>query len=213
VIGMSVETVLALGAESKIVKITRLNQSFILKIRPKKPYLHPEIDELLRSNRTARECKTLTIARTLGIPTPTIHSIDLRSHTIMMDYIEGKTLKDIAKKAGKDEIQRLCTKFGQLIALLHQGDVVHGDPTSSNVIVGNDSKLWMIDFGLAEFNASVEMKGVDLHLIRRAFETTHWDNQDTMLTATIEGYREVLGSKADSVLKRMEEIRERGRYH
>ena len=210
---MSEETILALGAESKIVKITRFDQSFVLKIRPKKPYLLTEIDNALRSSRTARECKTLTIARTLGIPTPTVHSVDLLSHTIMMDYIEGQTLKDVLKKAGKDEIRKLCFRFGQIIALLHQGDVVHGDPTSSNVIVGNDSKLWMIDFGLAEFNATVEMKGVDLHLIRRAFETTHWDNQEIMLSATIEGYRDVLGLKADSVLKRMEEIRERGRYH
>ena len=57
------------------------------------------------------------------------------------------------------------------------------------------------------------MKGVDLHLIRRAFETTHWDNQEIMLSATIEGYLDVLESKADAVLIRMEEIRERGRYH
>ena len=146
---MSEETILALGAESKIVKITRFDQSFVLKIRPKKPYLLPEIDDLLRSSRTARECKTLTIARTLGIPTPTIHSVDMQSHTIMMDYIEGETLKDVLEKSGKDVIRKLCFRFGQIIALLHQGDVVHGDPTSSNVIVDNKSKLWMIDFGLS----------------------------------------------------------------
>ncbi|MHA1576556.1 MAG: KEOPS complex kinase/ATPase Bud32 [Candidatus Thorarchaeota archaeon] len=210
---MNEETFLVLGAESKIIRITRLNQSFVLKIRPKKPYLLPEIDDLLRSSRTARECKTLTIARTLGIPTPTVHSINLKTHTIMMDYIEGQTLKDVLKEAGKDEIRRLCTRFGEIVALLHNGDVVHGDPTSSNVIVGTDSKLWMIDFGLAEFNATVEMKGVDLHLIRRAFETTHWDNQEIMLSATIKGYSDVLGSKTSTILKRMEEIRERGRYH
>ena len=71
----------------------------------------------------------------------------------------------------------------------------------------------MIDFGLAEMNATVEMKGVDLHLIRRALETTHWELEDTMLEAVIKGYSKLLGTDAGGILTRMEDIRERGRYH
>ena len=73
--------------------------------------------------------------------------------------------------------------------------------------------MWILDFGLSEMNASTEMKGVDLHLIHRALETTHWDLQETMLDATLEGYVEVLGDTAEPTLSRMKEIRERGRYH
>ncbi len=62
-------------------------------------------------------------------------------------------------------------------------------------------------------NATVEMKGVDLHLIHRALETTHWDLQEFMLEATIKGYSETLGDESKDILSRMEEIRERGRYH
>ena len=207
------EELIALGAESKIVKINRSGKEFILKIRPQKPYLIPERDQFLRSSRISRESKTLTLARTFGVPTPTIYSIDLNSCTIMMDFIEGSTLKEIANKVGQEELIHLCNTFGQLIAVLHQGHVVHGDPTTSNVIVDNDSKLWLIDFGLADFNATVEMKGVDLHLIRRALETTHWDKQELMLDAIIEGYIDVIGPDADAIVTRMNEIRERGRYH
>jgi TP53 regulating kinase-like protein len=91
--------------------------------------------------------------------------------------------------------------------------MVHGDPTTSNLIVSPQNKIWMIDFGLAELNATTEMKGVDLHLIRRALETTHWNLQEEMLENTIEGYVTVLGEESDQILTRMEEIRERGRYH
>ena len=94
----------------------------------------------------------------------------------------------------------------------HAG-IVHGDPTTSNILVDNNQRLWMIDFGLAEMNASIEMKGVDLHLVRRAFETTHWDLQDTLLNAVLKGYTKFLGAPAKEVLERMDEIRERGRYH
>ena len=104
-------------------------------------------------------------------------------------------------------------KFGQSIALLHKGNIVHGDPTTSNLIIDSNSDLWLVDFGLSEMNATVEMKGVDLHLIHRALETTHWDLQENMLEATIKGYSDILGEEAGEVLSRMKEIRERGRYH
>jgi TP53 regulating kinase-like protein len=130
----------------------------------------------------------------------------------MMDFIEGTQFKQLAGQIPMSELVFLCHNFGQLIALLHNGNVVHGDPTTSNVIVDGNAKLWLIDFGLSEMNATLETKGVDLHLIQRVLETTHWDLQETMLEATLEGYIEVQGDSAESILSRMKEIRERGRY-
>jgi len=54
---------------------------------------------------------------------------------------------------------------------------------------------------------------VDLHLIRRSLETINWNLQEEMLENTIEGYVSVIGTESDQILARMEEIRERGRYH
>lgn len=207
------EAVIALGAESAIFKIERWNQVFALKSRQAKPYLLEEIDSVLRRTRTGRECKTLIIARTLGIRTPAVYSVDLNNYTILMDFIDGTQLKLLAEELSERQLIELCSKFGQSIALLHQGEVVHGDPTTSNVIIDPKLRLWLIDFGLSEMNATVEMKGVDLHLIRRALETTHWDRQESMLDAALEGYVAVLGDKAEDPLSRMNEIRERGRYH
>lgn len=202
-----------IGAESIIFKIKQRDQFFLLKHRPKKMYLLNAIDILLRDLRTSRECKILTEARKLGIPTPTVYAIDKANHTLLLDYIEGRPLREIADTVSIKNLQKMCYKFGSLIALLHQGDIIHGDPTTSNVIVDNKSKLWLVDFGLSEMNATVEMKGVDLHLIQRTFETTHWNLQDIMLEHTLEGYRDKMGDTAKDVLDRMLEIRERGRYH
>jgi TP53 regulating kinase-like protein len=202
-----------IGAESIIFKIKRGNQWYLLKHRPEKSYLLNAIDSLLRDLRTSRECKMLAIARKLGVPTPAVYAIDKTNHTLLMDYIEGKQLKEIVDIVPRDNLHKLCYEFGGLIALLHQGDVIHGDPTTSNVIVDRNSKLWLVDFGLSEMNATVEMKGVDLHLIQRAFETTHWNHQETMLERTLDGYIDRIGDAAKDVLERMSEIRERGRYH
>jgi TP53 regulating kinase-like protein len=135
------------------------------------------------------------------------------NHSILMDFIDGAQLKQIANEVGQSKLKKMSAEFGRIIAMLHRGNMVHGDPTTSNILVDKNEKLWMIDFGLAEMNATVEMKGVDLHLIRRALETTHWELEDTMLEAAIKGYSKLLGTDAEGILTRMEDIRERGRYH
>jgi TP53 regulating kinase-like protein len=132
---------------------------------------------------------------------------------ILMDFISGSQFKQLSGQIPRSSLISQSRGFGKLIALLHEGNVVHGDPTTSNVIVDDKSRMWIVDFGLSEMNATIEMKGVDLHLIHRALETTHWDLQETMLDATLEGYIEVLGAAAEPILSRMKEIRERGRYH
>jgi len=204
---------IALGAESIIYKVRRWDRPLILKWRQTKPYLFRDIDSQLNRLRTGRECKMLTMARTLGVPTPAVYSVDLVNHTILMDYIEGTQFKQIVDTLSSTRLSQLCHLFGRLIAFLHRGDIVHGDPTTSNLIVDDDFRLWMVDFGLSEMNATVEMKGVDLHLLRRALETTHWDLEDIMLKATLEGYTQTLEEDANDILSRMNEIRERGRYH
>lgn len=205
--------VLARGAESIIYKIDQWGVPLVLKWRQDKSYLLKDIDLYLRKSRTSRECKMLTVARSLGVPTPAVYSVNLNKHMILMDFISGTQFKQLAGDIPRSNLISLSREFGKLIALLHEGDVVHGDPTTSNVIVNENSRMWIVDFGLSEMNATIEMKGVDLHLIHRALETTHWDLQETMLDATLEGYVEVLGNTAEPTLSRMKDIRERGRYH
>ena len=210
---MKLDEIIAQGAESIILKTKRWNQYFVLKWRQSKPYLLSIIDSQLRKTRTSRECKMLSVARTLGVPTPAVYAIDLVDYSILMDFIEGIQFKQLANTCSDNQLREFCYQFGRVIALLHKGDVVHGDPTTSNVIIDSESKLWLVDFGLSEMNATVEMKGVDLHLIHRALETTHWDLQETMLKYTLKGYSDSLGKEAKQPLERMIEIRERGRYH
>ncbi len=207
------EELLTLGAESEIFRLHRWGLDLVRKRRPKKPYLLESIDENLRNTRISRECKMLTIARTLGVPTPSVYAINYEDKSIIMDYIEGEQLKTIVPLINDDERESLCKMFGQYLAKLHLGDVVHGDPTTSNLIVDKKGRIWMIDFGLAEMNATLEMKGVDLHLVHRALETTHWNYQDSMLNAVLNGYSNVIGNEAEEIFERMKEIRERGRYH
>jgi len=186
-----------IGAESTIYRLEQWGHTILLKHRPQKPYLLTEIDDFLRTSRTTRECKMLTVARNLGVPTPTVYWVDVHRHSIAMEYLQGKQLKQLVAELAVDRLQEITTEFGKMIGLLHNGGVVHGDPTTSNVIVNHKGNMWLVDFGLAEMNATVEMKGVDLHLMKRAFETTHWDFEAIMWDAALDGYKTIHAEETD----------------
>ncbi|MFW9927313.1 MAG: hypothetical protein ACFFDM_11215, partial [Candidatus Thorarchaeota archaeon] len=99
---------LARGAESIIYKIEQWGQPYVLKWRQSKPYLLLEIDSQLRRARINRECKMLTISRTLGVRTPAVHAIDLRNYTILMDFIDGTQFKQLAGNLSKSKLIALC---------------------------------------------------------------------------------------------------------
>jgi TP53 regulating kinase-like protein len=73
--------------------------------------------------------------------------------------------------------------------------------------------VYLIDFGLADFDPTLEARGVDLHLLHRAMESTHYTWFERGFEAVLEGYAEVLGEEArKEIEEKLEEIESRGRY-
>jgi len=70
-------------------------QKHILKTRPKKSYRIPQLDKHLRKTRTRSEIKALQKASLKNIPCPKIINSDKESTTIILEYIEGVTLKKL----------------------------------------------------------------------------------------------------------------------
>ncbi len=58
---------------------------------------------------------------------------------------------------------------------MHEAGVVHGDLTTSNIMIKNDENhsIVFIDFGLASTQPNIEDKAVDLYVLERAFISTH----------------------------------------
>ena len=52
-------------------------------------------------------------------------------------------------------------------------DVIHGDLTTSNMLLRDSEDIVLIDFGLSYISSLVEDKGVDLYVLERAFLSCH----------------------------------------
>jgi len=198
------------GAEAEICPAKHMKMEVIQKRRISKSYRIKQIDKQLISYRTKEEAKLITDARQQGIAVPIIYDVDLKNGIITMEYIKGQRVKDILNDLTEKERENLCKKIGQNIARLHNSDIIHGDITTSNMILYND-RVHFIDFGLGEKNNELESKGVDLHVLMEAIESTH-SKYANCFEYVLEGYKKELKDNANLVIKKIEEIVRRGRY-
>nr|MDO8080227.1 KEOPS complex kinase/ATPase Bud32 [Candidatus Freyarchaeota archaeon] len=199
------------GAEAYLYVEEWYGKKVIIKRRVSKSYRVPELDEKLRKDRTIKEARLLSDARKAGVPTPMIYSIDLAENTIIMDFIQGPPVKTVIQSMSEQEKKNIFTHIGILIGRLHNAGIIHGDLTTSNMIL-QDSNIYLIDFGLGDYSTEIEDKGVDLHLMNRALQSTHYAYAEFGFKAVLEGYEKTM-DKSEDVIERMNEIEKRGRYH
>ena len=204
------EKVIYQGAEAKICISKYMGFDVIQKRRLKKSYRLKEIDEKLISCRTREEAKLIIEARQYGVPVPIIYDVDLKDGIITMEYLKGKRVKDILNDLKEPERKELCIKIGKSIARFHNNDIIHGDITTSNMILVGD-KVHFIDFGLGEKNNEIETKGVDLHVLMEAIDSAH-SKYSNCFKYVIEGYKKELKDDANKVIKKIEDVVKRGRY-
>jgi TP53 regulating kinase-like protein len=183
----------------------------VVKERIPKPYRVEEIDRRLRSSRTALEARLLSEAKEAGVHAPAVFLVDRKEMKLVMEFVEGERLKEALAKMKKEGREKVCAELGRMIARLHRAGIVHGDLTTSNMIL-RGGKIYLLDFGLSEHNSSLEARGVDLHLCRRALESTHFRIARECYRCVLEGYRGEYGRGAGEIIKRAEEISKRGRY-
>ncbi len=189
------------GAEAKLYQ----QGDELIKQRVPKGYRLPEVDHALRVQRHRREVKVLKELHSLGISAPSYISDDEATCIIRMRFLKGEMLKTILCLQNQDFY---ASQMGELLALLHNADIIHGDLTTSNLIVGD--KLYFIDFGLSFFSKRVEDKAVDIHLLGCAIESKHpslyplfYDNVLKAYSKRIKGF--------DAIVTRLHSVQGRGR--
>ena len=179
---------------------------------------------------------------------PAVLALDAEGGWMMEEWIEGGTVRerlqerrkrevegrqkqgvdeDVENEASTEVLKPLLEKIGQAVGRMHEIGVVHGDLTTSNLMLrlteshpngdasedgadaSLDGEIVLIDFGLAGQSVQDEDKAVDLYVLERAFGSTHPELEDH--------FQEVLHAYGESykgaivVLKRLVDVRMRGR--
>ena len=201
------------GAEASLYLTDWHGRKVIMKKRLPKKYRPSRLDKHIRTYRTIHEPQLMHEAKKAGVPTPTIFLVDLKNAMIIMEFIEGKQVKQLLSEVTKSERQSLCLKIGELIGRLHEYGIIHGDLTTSNMILDSEGKIFFVDFGLGEKTKELEARGVDLHLMKRALQSTHFRFTEECFDAVIRGYSKVLSAEiVKNILDKIKEIERRGRY-
>ncbi|KAI1140186.1 tyrosine protein kinase [Hypoxylon sp. FL0543] len=249
-------TLITQGAEARLYKTTYLLPSIpsALKYRPPKPWRHTVLDARLTRHRILAEARILAKCRREGVPVPAVYAVDEAAGWMMMEWVAGaparvginewlKRRKEAEEAKGHEgdavpvtgdreedkELVALMRRIGSAVGRMHKVGIVHGDLTTSNMMLrpwekgaepsnghtsGGDGLLdgdiVIIDFGLASQSSSDEDRAVDLYVLERAFASTHSRAEELFTTVLDSAYREAF-KQAPIVLKKLEEVRMRGR--
>lgn len=242
------------GAEGRLYQTSYILPSIpcALKHRPSKPYRHPLLDARLTRHRILAEARILQKCRREGVTVPALYGVDEASGVLAMEWIPGEPVrvrvndflrrrKDVDGDKSEVRVEEggalvgLMRRIGEAVGKLHRSGVVHGDLTTSNMMLrpwprgqepspsaveiegggdeGRDQELEgeivVIDFGLASQGTADEDRAVDLYVLERAFGSTH-PRAEGLFPVVLEAYGKTFKT-APVVLKRLEDVRMRGR--
>ncbi|CAN8105996.1 unnamed protein product [Discula destructiva] len=236
------------GAEGLLYRTTYLTPTLpaALKYRPSKPYRHPLLDARLTKQRILAEARILARCRRSGVAVPGVYCVDEAGGWLLLEWVPGvpvrvavnaslgaKSEEEVLATAGADGrgLADLMRRVGAAVGRLHAAEVVHGDLTTSNMMLRPttsqqeeageggearageagvlDGEIVIIDFGLASQGTHEEERAVDLYVLERAFLSTH-PRAEKLFGEVLEGYKTTFkGFK--SVLRKLEDVRMRGR--
>ncbi|KAL4071929.1 kinase-like domain-containing protein [Scleroderma citrinum] len=127
------------------------------------------------------------------------------------DLPEDAILAEFGVKQGPPAADALMSMIGIEIAKMHLTDIIHGDLTTSNMMLRKETNdLVLIDFGLAYHSTLVEDKAVDLYVLERAFASTHPDSEP-LFGSVLASYEKRMEKQWLPIKKRLDDVRLRGR--
>lgn len=167
-----------------------------------------------------------------GVRVPAVLGVNWEEGWVAAEWIEGPTVKAAVRgrrvegEGAEEGLRALMRRIGAAVGKLHAVGVVHGDLTTSNMMLapegpgseeemekeqgGLEGEIVLIDFGLAAQTVQEEDRAVDLYVLERAFGSTH-PREEGMFGEVLEGYREAFPKGSKGTLRRLEDVRMRGR--
>jgi serine/threonine protein kinase len=144
-----VQSPLGAGGMGEVYRATdpKLGRDVALKVLPAEMACDPE-----RLARFRREAKALAQLDHPNIVT--IHSVEESDgvHFLTMQLVEGQPLDRLIPTGGLpvERIVEIASALGDALAAAHEKGIVHRDLKPANVMVTNEGRVKVLDFGLAK---------------------------------------------------------------
>ena len=221
------EARLHLGAEAEVWSGKWMGRPAVRKIRRHRAWRHPDLEKRLGYRRMLSEARILIRIKDAGLPVPAVWDVDLENGRIVMERMRGRPLIDILRDdTVPDESKHLALEnSGAAVRMLHRMAVTHGDLSTNNILIDESYDAYLIDFGLSAVEYEVERFGIDLHVMDEILGASHPNITDG-IEIFLSGYLDcdqLMGPLAElsggmpplagEVLKRLEDVRSRVRYH
>lgn len=243
------EVLISQGAEALVYRSELRGRICVRKHRPAKSYRLPVLDRRLTKQRITAEARLLQQCREAGIDVPELYRTEPRNGDLWMELVLGSSVKDVLRTIerntntgiGNPKVEgqaidsaAVMRSIGVTVARLHISGLVHGDLTTSNLLLRDAStgpdpgpgsgsgsgerSVCMIDFGLGnrvKYPHSGEERAVDLYVLERAFLSTHPGAAD-LFGIVLDSYRSQFEESGEqklinAIMKRLEIVRMRGR--
>jgi serine/threonine protein kinase len=131
---------------------TRLRRPVAIKILP--PHLVADEKNLRRFTQEAQAASALNHPNIC-----TIHEIDEHDgiHFIVMEFIDGETLRQILERRGsfpEPEVIAIGMKVADALKAAHAKGIIHRDLKPENIMISREGYVKVMDFGLAKLKDS-----------------------------------------------------------
>ena len=103
------------------------------------------------TERFRREAKALAKLNHPNIVKALDYGVHEDAPYLVMEYIDGVTLKDVKKPLRLDVAVRLLLPIGEALAYIHEQGLLHRDVKPSNIMLTKDRRVILTDFGIAKW--------------------------------------------------------------
>ena len=133
--------------EVYLAEDTKLDRQVALKILPAE--LAEDSERRARFEREAKAVASLNHPNIV-----TIHSVEEAGgiHFLTMEMVHGKSLSELIPEGGLTLTRffDFATPLADAVSTAHQNGVTHRDLKPDNIMMGDDGRLRVLDFGLAK---------------------------------------------------------------
>ncbi len=126
----------------------------VVAIKVMRPELAADAEFLSRFRREARAAAGITHEHIAGVYDTGNDGIN---HYIVMEYVEGESLRDRLRREGPlplGEALRIATETASALEAAHAAGIIHRDIKPHNILLGREGRVKVTDFGIARAMAA-----------------------------------------------------------